>query len=97
MWCDVRGGNVEMSTVYLVLGYAHCNTAVFQSTQPTVKWTCSVVSSWEAAAEQDKQVLHTEEKIHFDFRLKYIKYNNFTLCSYCNNESSSSNSNTGER
>ncbi len=61
MWCNVRGGNVKMSTVYLVLGYAHCNTAVFQSTQPTVKWTCSVVSSWEAAAEQDKQVSHTEE------------------------------------
>ncbi len=48
MWCNVRGGNVVMSVVYLVLGYVHCNTAVLQSTQPTVKlekWTCPVITS----------------------------------------------------
>lgn len=37
IWCNARGGNVEMSAVYLALGYVHCNTAVFQSTLPTVE------------------------------------------------------------
>lgn len=69
MWCNVRGGNVEMSIVYLVLGYIHCNTAVFQSTQHTVKlekWTCSVFTRWEVLGEQAKQVLpqHTHRHTH---------------------------------
>lgn len=34
MCCNLRGGNVEMSVVYLVLGYVHSSAAVFQSTEP---------------------------------------------------------------
>lgn len=44
MYCNVRGGNVLASSVYLVLGYVHFNAAVFRSTEPTVKFEEGIYS-----------------------------------------------------
>lgn len=45
---------VEISSVYLALGYIHCNTAVFHSKKITVtpgRGNWSVVTSWEVLAK----------------------------------------------
>lgn len=49
----------QLSAVYLVLDYIHSNTAVFQSTEPTVKpepASGSVSTSWEVPVEQEEPV-----------------------------------------